>query len=205
MDGTDSLIIEWAPPKKNFDEIQVHCPSSYTTFQYFQTMPIMFVKCIVTNGIQFNVTFATVKSGYQWGILQFTDTRTSTREFRTHKNKCFVLLLVESTTTTTVTTTPPTTTTATSTPPTTTGTSTPSVRPPGVLTPSTTLSQRPLPIITSSCSQDECAETQAALTRWRTAAIIALIVVGFLLLATICLTIFFVRLFLQNRYDNTDE
>jgi hypothetical protein len=67
------------------------------------------------------------------------------------------------------------------------------------------LSQRPSPITTSSCSQDECAETQAALTRWRTAAIIALIVVGFLLLATICLTIFFVRLFLQNRYDNTDE
>ncbi len=48
-------------------------------------------------------------------------------------------------------------------------------------------------------------ETQAALTRWRTVAIVALIVAGFLVLATICLTIFFVLLFLRNRRDYTSE
>ncbi len=85
MNGTHSVIIEWSPPEKNFDEIHVHCPSSYTTFESSQIMPIMFVKCAVTNGIQFNVTFTTVKSGYEWAILKFTDTPTSAREFLSHK------------------------------------------------------------------------------------------------------------------------
>jgi len=81
FNGTRSVIIEWTPPKKNFDKIIVYCPSSYITFEYPQTMPIMFFKCIVTSGIQFNVTFATLKSGYDWEMVLFTDIPPSRREF----------------------------------------------------------------------------------------------------------------------------
>ncbi len=71
-------------------------------------------------------------------------------------------------------------------------------------TPWTTTTRTPSPV-TSSYPQDALVETQAALTRWRTVAIVALIVAGFLVLATICLTIFFVLLFLRNRRDYTSE
>jgi len=72
-------------------------------------------------------------------------------------------------------------------------------------TPWTTSSQRPPSPVTSTDPQDALVETQAALTRWRTIAIVALIVAGFLVLATICLTVFFVLLFLRNRRDYTGE
>ncbi len=82
LNGSRSVIIEWQPPDKNFDKIDVHCPSSSLTFEYPQTVPMMFVKCIVTSGIQFTVTFVTIKSGYEQQTLQVTDTAPRTRGFR---------------------------------------------------------------------------------------------------------------------------
>jgi hypothetical protein len=75
LNGTRSVIIEWSPPDKNFEKIYVQCPSGgHITFEYCQAMSFMYVKCIVTSGLQFNVTFSTFKSGYELATFQFTDT-----------------------------------------------------------------------------------------------------------------------------------
>ncbi|CAF0933773.1 unnamed protein product [Adineta steineri] len=74
FNGTRFVIIEWSPPDKNFDKIYVQCPSTYIPFEYNQVTSFMYVKCIIFNGVPFNVTFATVKSGFEWAIFQFTDT-----------------------------------------------------------------------------------------------------------------------------------
>jgi hypothetical protein len=69
----------------------------------------------------------------------------------------------------------------------------------------TASTENPSPITASDCSQEGLLNIQAALTRWRIAAIVAFIIAGFLILVTICLTIFSALLCLRNRYNNTDE
>ncbi|CAF2558342.1 unnamed protein product [Rotaria sp. Silwood2] len=69
-----SVIIEWSPPNKGFERIYVYCPSIYYTFEYYEVMSIMYVKCEVTSGQSYNVTFVTYKSGFEPAVLQFTNT-----------------------------------------------------------------------------------------------------------------------------------
>lgn len=70
----NSVLIEWSPPGSEFDEVHVQCPSSNITFQSFQLTPIMFIRCSISEGIQFTVRFITMKSGYQSEVFEFIDT-----------------------------------------------------------------------------------------------------------------------------------
>lgn len=72
-DGTHSVIIEWIPPTQNFEKINVYCPTSILTYEYNQVVSLMYTKCKVTDGMPYNVTFVTIKSGFQDAIYQFTD------------------------------------------------------------------------------------------------------------------------------------
>lgn len=95
VNGTRSVIIEWNPPEDDIDKIHVFCPLSYMTFEYVHIRQTMFVKCIVANGIPYNVTFTTVKSGFELESIQFTDTAPGLRRFIRLKNKSICLFLLQ--------------------------------------------------------------------------------------------------------------
>ncbi|CAF2109979.1 unnamed protein product [Rotaria magnacalcarata] len=193
IDGTISIIIEWIPPKHNFEKIIIYCPLTIMTYENHQVVSLMYVKCKVKHGSPFQVSFVTVKSGFEDAIFKFTDTAPS----------------VDSTTTTDhpeiiATTTPPVFGSSTTTPPvfgsTTTRTTTTvgSTKTTSSRSTTTTTASEILATSTETVSSttvrnittDRIVKPEEEVTKWRTAAIIAFIVIGFLLLATIALTTF---------------
>ncbi|CAM4778281.1 unnamed protein product [Rotaria magnacalcarata] len=77
IDGTISIIIEWIPPKHNFEKIIIYCPLTIMTYENHQVVSLMYVKCKVKHGSPFQVSFVTVKSGFEDAIFKFTDTAPS--------------------------------------------------------------------------------------------------------------------------------
>ncbi|CAF4026325.1 unnamed protein product, partial [Rotaria sp. Silwood2] len=228
-----SVIIEWSPPNKGFERIYVYCPSIYYTFEYYEVMSIMYVKCEVTSGQSYNVTFVTYKSGFEPAVLQFTNTApfdsttttttTMTPETTITTSATTTTTLDTTSTTSLITTTSTTTTmgpvvelTTTTMGPvvelttTTMGPvvelTTTTMEPVVELTTTTTgLTTTTFSSTTPGCSQSELLKVMDELARWRTAAIIAFIIAGFLLLAIVCLTLFSIFVVLRNRHSNSDE
>ena len=190
-----SVIIEWAPPEPDFDEIHVHCPLSTITFQRSQLMPNMFVKCVVSTGIPFTVTFVTSKSGYESQSLSL-----SMNALIFEQNRKWSSLLffsddaITNSTTTIISITA----------------STRTIIPAITTTTRTTLAgattgEQILPVVCSNCSLNELNQTKRELTQWRIAAIVSIIIGGFFLFGTICLTGLAVLLHSRNHHNKTDE
>ncbi|CAF3516608.1 unnamed protein product [Rotaria socialis] len=210
IDGTISIVIEWIPPKHNFEKIIIYCPSTIMTYENHQVVSLMYVKCKVKHGFPLQVSFVTVKSGFEDAIFKFTDTAPSVFGSTTTPP------VFDSTTTPPVfgsTTTPSVFESTTATPPAFGSTTTTqsvfestTIRTTTIFGTTKTTSSRSTTtaastILTTSAgtvsfttvrniTTDPIVKPEEELTKWRTAAIIAFIVIGFLLLATIALTTF---------------
>ncbi|CAF0843564.1 unnamed protein product [Adineta ricciae] len=191
MNGTRFVIIEWSPPEQVFDKIHVLCPSAYIPFQYHQITSLMYFKCEVTNGLPYDITFHTMKSGFPLATYRFTDTApmgpTTTTTIATSASSSITSItsVTTSETTSSINSVQSSTTTKTTTTTFAIETSTSSTHP--------------------DCSPDTISNIRADLTQWRIAAIIAFIIAGFLALLIILLIIFSVILYSRNRSDDQNE
>ncbi|CAF1341360.1 unnamed protein product [Rotaria sordida] len=173
INATRIVIIEWSPPNKNFEKIYVYCPSTYFVFDYHEVTSVMFVKCEVTSGRQYNVTFVTFKSGFEPAVLQCPDTApidsttTTTTTSTTTTSTTTTSTTTTSTTTTSTTTTSTITTSTTTTPTTTTSTSTTTsstTTTPTTTTSTTTTSTTTTPTTTTSTTTTSTTATSTTTT-----------------------------------------
>ena len=74
VNGTRSVVIEWIPPTRNFDMVQVSCLSTSERYDSNQTSSAMYFKCDVPSGSSFSVTFVTMKRNQKSVLFVFTDT-----------------------------------------------------------------------------------------------------------------------------------
>ncbi|CAF1024415.1 unnamed protein product [Adineta ricciae] len=191
MNGTRFVIIEWSPPDQVFDKIHVLCPSAYIPFQYHQITSLMYFKCEVTNGLPYDITFHTMKSGFPLATYRFTDTAPMDPTTSTMITTATTSSITDITRVTTPETTWPinpvqsSITTKTTSTTFATGTSTNSTHP--------------------DCSPDTISTIRTDLTQWRIAAIIAFIIAGFLAILIILLIIFSVILYSRNRSGDHNE
>lgn len=74
VNGTRSVVIEWIPPTRNFDLVQVSCLSTTERYDSNRTSSAMYFKCDVPSGSSFSVTFVTSKKSLKSALFVFTNT-----------------------------------------------------------------------------------------------------------------------------------
>ena len=211
VNGTRSIMIEWIPPTKNFDTVQIMCLLASERYDYNRTSSPMYFKCNVTSGSSFSVTFITIKRNQPSAVFVFNDTPPGIRLFEstTVKLNCS-LRLVDSMTTkpsqndTTILVTS-TRVNSTITSRMTTGTT-------SVIRINTTVnatgtwaspSGTPTTDGSSLASPSSAAPVLTELARWRIYAIISFVLAGFLVFVSLALAVLASVLCCRNRWDSS--